>query len=105
MIPIEKAIPTEKHAITVRREIKHRIGAPAHLPIYIKPYSNTPPHVINEDQKYGWYTYGGDYVRWPAAYAKKGFSYLTYIADPREIVVGEHWLRRFAGGKIYPVNS
>jgi len=102
---IEEAIPEKKYAISLRREIKQRIAAPAHLPIYIKPHANTSPHIINEDPPRGWYTYGGDPVQHPAAYFRKGFSYLTYIPDPRQVVVGEHWLRRFAGGKIYPVNS
>jgi len=58
-------------------------------PIFIEPGDN-PPEFRGEG--FRWETRGGQPVKYPKAYAKKGWSNLVYKNSTRRISVGETWL-------------
>jgi hypothetical protein len=73
------------------REIRRLANASRNnLAVRIVPGCRSPKEV-----GHGWYymTLGGRVINHPSAYAKRGWSNMTYVSATRRIEVGAAWLR------------
>lgn len=61
------------------------------VPVVSIPGSLMPPKLTGK--RGGWFTIGGTMIYHPNAYAKKGWSNMTYRCSTRVIYVGANWLR------------
>lgn len=74
--------------VFARRFLKIRNNA---VPVNIVDDSHPP---VTTGEKGGWFTAGGDPIRYPGAYGQKGWSNMVYLTDARIIWVGKKWLDR-----------
>ena len=74
--------------VFARRFLKIRNNA---VPVNIVDDYHGP---VTTGEKGGWFTAGGDPIRYPSAYSRSGWSNMVYMTDGRVVWVGRGWLDR-----------
>lgn len=82
----------------LRRALRQLAKADIFPPVYVVRGSMSPPTYRGRAWHYE--TTGGQLIRHPGAYSKKGWSSMVYMASSLCVEVGGAWLAEFLTGPV-----
>lgn len=77
-----------REASCKRRLARRAVDAGSNVDVEYAPGNDGP--VLHGDRG-GFFTHGGERIRYPGAYGRKGFGNMYYQRSTQWIVVGENW--------------
>jgi len=77
----------------LKAKIRRAIGIRNHQ-VVVHIVDNEGHGPVVQGDEGGWFTLGGDRIRYPSAYSRTGWNNMVYLCDTREVFVGERWVSR-----------